>query len=82
MSTSKTFIKRDLKRLREVKPLGKASLHKLFHSLFAFAVIRCKYESQVSVAEITTHDPSPHASTVTFHGLKNSLEVKTLSCAL
>ena len=43
MSTSKAFIKRDLhkffknnfKKLREVKPLGKASLHKLFHSYFS-----------------------------------------------
>ena len=26
------FFKNDLKQLREVKPLGKASLHKLFHS--------------------------------------------------
>ena len=40
MSTSKTFIKRDLYKffkkiliqLIEVKPLGKSSLHKLFHS--------------------------------------------------
>lgn len=39
MSASKTFIKRDLhkffknylKQLREVKPLEKALLHKLFH---------------------------------------------------
>ena len=40
MSTSKTFIKSDLYKLFkkfliqliEVKPLGKSSLHKLFHS--------------------------------------------------
>ena len=40
MSTSKPFINRDLhkffkndvKQLREVKPLGKALLHMLFHS--------------------------------------------------
>ena len=51
MSTSngKTFIKRDLnkffkndvKQQREVKPLGKASLHKLFHSFTIWA----KYEA-------------------------------------
>ena len=43
MSTLKAFFKRDLykffkndlKQLREVKPLGKASLHKLFHSYFS-----------------------------------------------
>ena len=49
MSISKTFIKgdlykffkNDLKQLREVKPLGKASLHELFHSF----TIRSKYEA-------------------------------------
>ena len=49
MSTSKTFIKRDLhklfkddlKQLREVKPLGKALLHKLFHIF----TIPLKYEA-------------------------------------
>ena len=49
MSTSKTFNKRDLykffkndlKQLREIKPLGKASLYKLFHSF----TIRTKYDA-------------------------------------
>ena len=49
MSTSKTFIKRDLykffknnlKQLREVNLLGKASLHKLLHSF----TLRTKYEA-------------------------------------
>ena len=49
MSASKTFIKRDLhkffkddlKQLREVKPLGKALLHKLFH----ICTIPLKYEA-------------------------------------
>ena len=49
MSTSKTFTEKDLykffendlKQQREVKPLGKASLHKLFHSF----TIRTKYET-------------------------------------
>ena len=49
MSTSKTFIKRDLykffknnlNQLREVKSLGKSSLHKLFHSF----TIQTKYEA-------------------------------------
>ena len=49
LSTSKTFIKKDLhkffkddlKQLREVKPLGKALLHKLFH-IFTIPI---KYEA-------------------------------------
>ena len=49
MSTTKTvikrdlhkFVKNDLKQLREVKSLGKAALHKLFHSF----AIRTKYEA-------------------------------------